>query len=452
MRLRSLRFRLLGTAAISISIALALAGLALVLLFEHHVERRLDGEMETLLRQLIGHVEIDSEDRVHIEGELGDPRFAEPLSGLYWQVQDDAQHTLLRSASLWDNVLALPADTLAPGVVHRHSLAGPKHASLLVLERQVILLPHTDSRRLRVAIALDRAELASARNAFGIDVLPYLSVLAVILIAATWLQVDTGLAPLDAVRRGVLAIRSGRAQRLGGRFPDEVQPLIEEINELLIARDQAIERARAWTADLAHGLKTPLAALAGDAQRLRQQGHAEIAADLEQLTDQMRRRVDRELIRARLRSDGKRPGKSADLSKVVNSVVATLQKTPLGEAHTWQTDVPTVAVAIARDDLIELLGNLLDNACKWAREKVCITGTLGERVTITIDDDGPGVVAAQRLRLGERGLRLDEQIAGNGLGLAIVRDIVDAYGGEIVFARSTLGGLAVRLTLPAAGE
>jgi signal transduction histidine kinase len=442
----SLRSRLLSLAAVSTLIALVLAGIGLVALFENHLERRLDAELETYLNHLIGHTDIDPQGRVQIRERLADPRFAEPLSGLYWQIQDDERPTLLRSRSLWDNVIELPKDQLKLGEVHRHVLPGPGEQELLVRERQVIILPETLARRLRVAVARDRSDLDAARHAFATDMLPYFALLALFLLAASWIQVRGGLAPLELVRRGVLAIRGGGTHRLSGAYPDEVMPLVDEINELLQARDATIERARAWTADLAHGLKTPLSALGADAQRLRDAGQTAMADDLDELAQAMRRRVDRELIRARLRSAGAAGPHRADLPQAVERVLKTLARTPRGEAVHWITDMPDRArVAMRDDDLTELLGNLLDNAGKWAGSTVRVRVAHDDGVTLCIEDDGPGVPEHQLARLGERGVRLDQQTHGYGLGLAIAQDIVEAYGGSMGFERSVLGGLAVNV-------
>ncbi len=448
MRVRSLRARLLAAAGVSILLALTLAGLGLVTLFERHVERRVDDELATYLRQLVGRVELDDEGRIHITRELMDVRFDEPLSGLYWQVQDDDRPTLLRSRSLWDEAMELPQDRLRLGDVHRHRLPGPADQTLLVQERQVILEPEGRARRLRVAVALDRGEIEAAREAFAGDMLPYFLMLAAALLIGAWLQVRVGLSPLEQLRKGVLAIRGGHTRHLEGDYPHEVTPLVDGINELLEARDHSVERARAWTADLAHGLKTPLAALGADAQRLRDAGHGRMADDLDQLSETMRRRVDRELIRARLRSAGPAGSGHSDVVQAVAGVARTLQRTPRGSALRWLVDLPREArVTMDREDLMELVGNLLDNAVKWAHGSVRVRVEAGPAVRVAIADDGPGVPREHLERLGNRGLRLDEQTQGHGLGLAIARDIVVAYGVEMSFSRADLGGLEVYLKL-----
>ncbi len=447
MRLASLRVRLLVAAGVSISGALLVAGFGFSTLFEHHVERRLNAELETYLSELIGRIEPDDSGGIMLTRDLADPRFEQPLGGLYWQIQDDDHRMLVRSRSLWDHMLALPRDQLELGVVHHHELPGPTDQSLLVREQQVIIFPESEARRLRVAVAVDRSDLILAREDFSEDMLPYLALLAAVLLMATWLQVKMGLSPLYRIRRGVASIRTGQMRRFTERYPEEVQPLVDEINELLDASEKAIEDARAWTADLAHGLKTPLTALSADAQRLRKLGETEMADDLEQLAENMRQRVDRELIRARLRNEAASRVHQANLINTLQGLVKTLKRTPSGAELDWiiESATPEIAVRIAPADLSELLGNLLDNASKWAHTQVRIRVSADQDWLVAIEDDGPGVPEQRRNELGQRGMRLDQKTSGTGLGLAIVSDIVTAYDSRIEFGVSDLGGLAIRL-------
>ncbi len=455
MTRRSLRARLALAAALSIGLALLVAAIGLVALFERHVERRIGQELTAQLGQLAAAVQIDADGAVGVDPQPPDPRLAKPLGGLYWQVDDERDGGRMvgaaRSRSLWDRPLRLPPDLPAPSVVHSHRLPGPDGRALLVRERRILLGEGTGAHALRLMTAIDAHELTQARNAFAADMLPYLGLIALVLGLATLVQIRAGLAPLEGVRRGVGAIRSGRARRLADDYPDEVMPLVAEVNALLGAREQAVERARAWTADLAHGLKTPLAALAADAERLRRAGSPALADDLEQLAEAMRRRVDRELIRARVRSGTGTQQARADLVDACRRLLRTLRRTPTGERIDWRLQAPEQAIAaLMPDDLLELLGNLLENAAKWAAQTVTIRIDAGARIAVLISDDGPGVPDAELPRLGERGLRLDLQKEGSGLGLAIVRDVADAYGGSIAFSRAADGGLAVRLELPAA--
>ena len=455
MTRRSLRARLAVAAALSIALALLVAAVALIALFERHVERRIGTELVSQLNQLAATVQVGSDGQLTVEPEPPDPRFHRPLSGLYWQIDDASAGAagigLLRSRSLWDTTLQLPIDRLVLGDVHAHTLPGPGGQTLLARERSILFDSGNPPRTLRVLTAMDRGELTRSRDAFAADMLPYLSIIALLLGLATWVQIRAGLAPLESMRLGINAIRSGRAQRLADGFPDEVMPLVTEVNALLAAREQAVERARAWTADLAHGLKTPLSALAADAERLRMQGNPALAADLEQLAESMRRRVDRELVRARVRSGADSNQARADVVDALRRLIKTLQRTPNGERVQWTLDAPTVAkAALMPDDLLELLGNLLENAAKWARAQVSIHVEAGDDVLIRITDDGPGVALDQLHRLCERGLRLDQRKEGSGLGLAIARDVIDAYGGGLQFRIADAGGLEVCTRLPAA--
>ena len=457
---RSLRARLAVAGLLSVALALLVAAFSLVALFERHVERRIGAELTSQLRQLAAAAHATDDGRLAIEPRPADPRFEAPLSGLYWQIDDtgagDRGIGALRSRSLWDTELALPRDRLTTGQVHAHVLPGPGGRALLVRERSIRLAADVDDagdqpgRELRLAVGQDRTELIAARNAFAADMLPYLAVIALLLAVATFMQIRLGLAPLEALRQGVNAVRAGQAERLPAHYPAEVRPLVAEVNALLTAREQAVAQARSWTADLAHGLKTPLSALAADAERLRQEGNPAVAADLDQLAWHMRRRVDRELIRARVRS-GARPHQArANVGHALRRLLGTLERTPDGERIDWQLTAPDGAVAaLAMDDLLELFGNLLENAAKWARRQVEIRVSTGNAVVVTITDDGPGVPTDQLHRLGERGLRLDERKAGSGLGLAIACDVADAYGGAVEFSQAPTGGLAVKTRLPA---
>jgi signal transduction histidine kinase len=440
---------LLAAAVVSVSGALIIAAISLAAMFERHVERRIGSELETYLNQIAAAISVTDNGRIAFTRSLADPGFNQPLSGLYWQIQDEERPTLLRSRSLWDNVIELPDDKLAPGTVHEHLLPGPAGQSLIVRERQIFLQDTSGEHRVRIAAAVNQRTLADARNAFAADMLPYLGVMASVLLLAAWIQVRTGLAPLDAVRRGVTEIRSGEKHRLEGAYPDEVMPLVDEMNGLLEAQEQTIERARTWTADLAHGLKTPLMVLAADSQRLREQGHTSIADDLDQLADSMRRRVDRELIRARVRSGIEKGRLHADAGDIVNGIVRTLKRSPRGAVLRWSMELASGAdAAILPEDLTELLGNILENAAKWASEAVSVSVATGHTILIRVEDDGPGVPEDQLNALDQRGVRLDEQRQGSGLGLAIARDVCEAYHGELSFHRSPMGGLAVTVQLP----
>lgn len=443
MTRNSLRLRLLAGGIAAIAVALAIAGFGLIILFERHVARTVAEDLDVHLKQLMAGIDADPSGQIVITRPPADPRFADPLSGLYWQAGDDRLQ-LLRSRSLWDTTLDLPADQPAPGEVHRHEMAGPAGARLLVAERRVRLTVGGRPVMVRLAVANDLARVAAAKAAFATDVVMALGLLGLVLAAATAVQVVSGLRPLDALRRGVADIRSGYGHRLTAEAPVEVQPLIDEVNALLDAREAEIARSRNRAADLAHGLKTPLAALAADGARLRDKGEAAIAEEIEAVIDAMRRHVNRELTRARIRGgDPARPGVTTALASLARSLVATLARTEVGAGIAYDVAVADdLAVPFDRADLAEVLGNLLENATRHARKRVRIVAPAQpDALAIVVEDDGPGIPPAWRSSMLARGIRLDERGDGAGLGLAIVQEVLDAYGWTLRLDASPLGGL-----------
>lgn len=451
MRKGSLKLRLLGAGIASILLALAIAGVGLLLLFERHVERRMTAELDLHLRQLLGHLGRGPDGALELVRPLGDPRFDEPLSGLYWQISHEpgGGPPILRSRSLWDAALTLPTDPLTDGGAHQHTIPGPARSSLLAIERAVALPATLGEGQIRAVVAVDRAEVHAAGRAFASDLFPSIAVLAAFLVAAAWVQVTVGLQPLDAVRRKLSEVRAGRAARLGEAFPDEVRPLAAEVDHLLDAQERAIERARARAADLAHGLKTPLTVLSADAAELRSRGETRLAEEIATVTDGMRRHVERELARARA---GARthPGAPQPVRPVAERITAVLRRTPRGQELAWELDIPAdVTADIDAQDLSEVLGNLAENAVKWAAHVIrVIASRPSGTFTLIVEDDGPGVADEVIGVALARGGRLDETQPGSGLGLAIVGDLVENYGGELSLRRSPLGGLAAEVRIP----
>jgi signal transduction histidine kinase len=446
---KSLRLRLLLLGGIAIVLALALAGIGIASLFERHVQRRAEAELDTYIRQISAGVTFDAEGAAGFSQALADPRFEAPLSGLYWQIVDGASGRGLRSRSLWDDVLKLPADTLDVGSVHRHMLEGPGGKQLLVRERSISYATPAGARQLRIAVALDEGEIHAARAEFSRELLAALALLATALLTAAWAQIAIGLRPLASLKQAILAVQSGAKSHVEVIEPQEVMPLVSAVNTLLDTQTEAMESAKARAADLAHGLKTPLTVLMADAARLRAKGEPEIAGEIEDLAKLMRQHVDRELSRVRLQSLGLlRPGR-ASVEPVVSRLVATLARSPKGEALNWRIDIAeNIEALIREDDLIEILGNLLDNACKWARSSVRIAASSNNAVTILVEDDGPGAPEALIQSLGQRGARLDQSVPGTGQGLAIAMDIAKAYGGFLTFETVKPHGFKATATFP----
>ncbi len=445
---RSLRVRLFAGGLGAILFALAAAGGGLVLLFQRHVERSLGADLDVYVNQLLAGVNVDADGRVALAAPPADSRFAEPLSGLYWQVWGE-RGDILRSRSLWDTTLALPSDELAPGDIHHHTSPGPGATRVLLAERRVYFTVGDRRMEVRVAAAADLGRVSAATSKFGRDLAVALAVLAVVLGLATAVQVVLGLQPLAALRRGVADVRTGRSRRLPAAAPAEVKPLVEEVNALLDMQEEEIGRSRRRAADLAHGLKTPLAALAADASRLREHGEHAIASDIESVASAMGRHVDRELARARVRGSARALGVSTRLAPLVASLLSTLARTPDGSRMSFEQHIPEDAVLpLDRTDLAEVLGNLLENAARHASSRVRIAVLGGaDGPSVAVEDDGPGIAPDARAAALAAGGHLDRR-GSAGLGLAIVQDVLGAYGWALDLGTSDLGGLAATLRRP----
>jgi signal transduction histidine kinase len=265
-------------------------------------------------------------------------------------------------------------------------------------------------------------------------------------------QVRRGLSPVNDLRRRLAKLRNGEIPRLDGHYPTEVQPLVDDLNAMLAHQERAISRAQAKAGDLAHGLKTPLAVLAQEAAKARAAGHADLASAIDQQVARMQRQVDYHLAHARAAASGSARGARCAVSDSVDGLVRALQQLHADRALRIHAAVPgDHSAAVQRPDLDEMLGNLLDNACKWARSRVAVTSSVdGGSIVAHVDDDGPGLDPSMRLTVLQRGVRADEAAPGSGLGLAIVRDLAELYGGSIALGDSPLGGLRATLKLPRA--
>ena len=264
--------------------------------------------------------------------------------------------------------------------------------------------------------------------------------------------VRAALAPFDDMRQRLSDVRTGVHHQVPGTYPTEVQPLVDDLNGLLDHRDRMIQRALAKAGDLAHGLKTPLAVLAREAEVAEAQGHHDLAATMTQQVERMRRQIDYHLAHARAAASGATMGSRCSVSDSADALARTLLRLHADRGLTIDVQVPADhRVRGQREDLDEMLGNLLDNACHWARSQVVVTSTRDDsRIVVTVDDDGPGIDPSMREAVLRRGVRADEAAPGSGLGLAIVRDLAQLYGGSISLAQAPRGGLRARLQLPAA--
>jgi signal transduction histidine kinase len=462
---RSLRLRLLAVTVAGLAVAVVLAGLVLAGLFREHVQRQFEAALVQQLDQVTARLEFDGQGQPTIAAQaLSDPRWLKPYSGLYWQVDAMApdgsgRAGVLRSRSLWDTSLALQVDALADGTVHVHEVAGPQGAPLLVLERTV-RAEGVDAARWRLIVAADLQATQAATAQFTRVLALSLTALLVLLAAAAWAQVAVGLKPLQALQRGLQDVQQARTTQLQGAFPAEVQPLVDDFNAVLCRNAEVVERARTQAGNLAHALKNPLAVLENSA-------HAPTPSDGPALADLVRdqvqvarRHIDWHLARSRMAASVHLPGQRTALEPVVGGLVRVMNKVHAGRGLDITFALPDAPLLFAGEaqDLQEMLGNLLDNACKWARSAVSLQAQTDTRsgslrhLSVWVEDDGPGIGAAQRTQAVERGVRLDETVTGSGLGLAIVHELASMYGGRLELEPAALGGLRAVLTLPAASE
>lgn len=447
----SLRWRLLAGTLAWIAATIVLAGWGLGSLFRQHITEQLRAELALHMNQLTAAVSVAPDGRPTVASPLSDPRLEQPLSGLYWQIDqlDDAGRVVAagvaRSRSLWDQALALPAADSADGV---HDIAGPQDHRLSALTR--LLKPEdADTVTLRLIVAADRAVLAEPIGRFNHMLLLSLGALAAGLVAAAVVQVAVGLRPLGRLRRQLAAQQGGNSARIEGHFPSEIQPLVDDFNRVLAVNADIVQRARTQAGNLAHAVKTPLTIL-GNAAAREDGAFARLAREQVAVAQ---RQIDHHLARARAAAASGTAGGRAPLRAPVQALLRVMQR--LYAARGLEFEMAEFADGLEfrgeEQDLQEMVGNLLDNACKWAARRVRIGARADapDRLQIVIDDDGPGIAEDERERIFERGVRMDEQRPGSGLGLDIVRDLAGTYGGEVSAGQSPLGGLRVTLTLPA---
>lgn len=276
------------------------------------------------------------------------------------------------------------------------------------------------------------------------------SVVAFACMAAGLTQLRSGMSPFNELRDRLSAVRAGRDRRLDGDYPTEVAPLVNELNALLADREDRVTRALAKAGDLAHGLKTPLSILAQEAERADAAGHHGLAGAVAEQVDRMRRQVDYHLAHARAAATRARPGARCRVRDSVDGLTRALERLHAARGILIEARVADdLWIRGDRADLEEMLGNLLDNACTWSRARVLISSSENPAgVSITVEDDGPGIEPALRAAMIQRGVKADESASGSGFGLAIVQDIAALYGGSLTLGDSPLGGLRATLQLP----
>ncbi len=439
---RSLFLRLVLTSAVWVTVTLVVVGMLLALLFRGHIERRFDELLDDHLAELAAASEIDPKGRFEMTWTPSDPRFNRPHSSWYWQIEQQGK-VVARSASLWHGRLHVPAEASIPGVA---SLNGPGGVPLRALVRRITL--PDDPRPLLFVITGPIADISRDVSEFNVNLIVTLCVVGFGLISAVLAQVRFGLTPLRGLQQALAAIRGGSTDRLPESFPSEIQPVVNELNAVLDHNTVLLERARVQAGNLAHALKNPLTVIRNEASEMQGQ-RGEVLRDQ---VGSMQTSVERYLSRARAAGSAGVLGVRTPVAIVAGELGFSMDLLFKDRSINIETD-GLEALYFRGDarDLEEMLGNLMDNACKWANSRVRVTGIRArDRLTLSVDDDGPGIPEADRRAVALRGHRLDQKVPGSGLGLDIVRDIATLYQGRLILGESSLGGLKAELDLPAA--
>jgi signal transduction histidine kinase len=449
----SLTLRLFGGTALWIAIALGLTTFALDGLFKDQATRQFEQQLQSYLYQIVASLEVDAQGNPIIPTTGGDPRFNRPESGLYWQINDINGATLLKSRSLWDTKLNVANDRLLKDEIHFHSLTGPAEQRLLIAEQNLVL-PDPSNKQLRVIVGSETNELARAIETWQHSLGLFVGILFVSLVVAAIAQVAFGLRPLRQLQQSLKKLRDGDNSRIMGNFPTELKPLIDDFNSVIDANGKIIERARHQAGDLAHSIKTPISVMinALQTERLRSSDNAALVAALEEQLKQLQQQVQWRLKRARIAANVGVPHSRTLVGTTLKQLTRVMQKVHADKSIRVDMGVMADELYFAGEeqDLQEIVGNLLDNAFKWAIDTVAIHASYTDsNVTIVIEDDGPGCTSlTDHTHAPSRGQRADESVPGSGLGLSIVRDLVTLYDGTLSFESKVPQGLRIVTALP----
>jgi signal transduction histidine kinase len=441
MRRTSLSKRLALAATVLIAVSLFVADLVLVFMFRWHMEQRFDRALADQMEELIAASEVDASGKLRLTWTPVDPRFNRPGSGWYWEISQDG---LLAEHSL--SLVGMSLDVTSADHNGIFLLNGPAGAKLRAATRPITLPGADKAFRFIVAGPVDdiTADVRRFSTITGIT----LAVLGVGLVGAVVFQVKFGLQPLVDLRESLSAIRAGKAQRMPESFPAEVEPVVEELNAVLDHNAALLTRARTQAGDLAHALKHPLMVIAQQAREI----EGEAGRLLTEQVTAMNASVNRHLSRARIAGPGGAIGAHTPIARIFEDLRYSLDLLYRDRGLVIDGEgLDDLNFAGDAQDMEEMLGNLMDNACKWARGRLRVSAGLeGGRLRIAVEDDGPGIAPAHREAVLARGRRLDESVAGSGLGLGIVRDIAEIYRGGLSIESSDLGGVMAVLDLPAA--
>lgn len=429
--LNSLRLRLILGSVAGVALAMMLAGLFIGHLYRVHTTARFQGELDHHLEELVAMTFV-ADGTVGVAQPLSDPLFNVPGSGLYWQVEGAG--TLARSPSLQNNRLA---PVTGDAWVERQVADAP------VLQRSV-RHRSPDGGTLTVSIASARSLLETQVSRFRSDLLRSIAIVGLLLMAGAVLLVRFGFAPVRRLGDEIDRLRHGEIARLPTDAPTEFAPIVTRLNALLEGQAQLIARARTEAGNLAHDLRTPLALISDEAEQLRLRGDVEAGDFLLARCAVMQRQIDHHLARAAI-AGTRGGGTLAHVAPLVEQIAGAMRRLHAGRDIRFSIDVPpTLRLPIDEGDLAEILSNLIDNGCKWARSTVAVTIAAGG---IAVGDDGPGIAPDRRAAALAIGGRLDPATPGTGLGLAVVADLARIHDARFELGRSPLGGLEARVTL-----
>ena len=457
MPFRSHRFslgaRLFISAAVCCALVLMLAGVGLTTFYRRSAERGFDERLSVYIKELIADLAAPPETERQAIGDLGEPRFDLPLSGWYWQIiRLDGERPIIRaSRSLVGGQLPKLLDQpIAPNTrgIRESYISGPDDRSLRILEREIDV---GEDGRFTVAVAAPSDEIDADIRDFRLALTMTFVLLGLALVASTIAQVRFGLRPLVRLGAAVGMVRTGETPRIVGEYPPDLAPLAGELNQLIDANHEILDRARTQVGNLAHALKTPLSVMLNEAEA---DGDGPLPQTVKSQAAIMRDQVQYYLDRARAAALSGALGGVTEVTPSLDALIRTFTKISQGRGISGSHCVPPRArFRGERQDFEEMLGNLLDNAFKWAQATVQISLEQSQddaqgKIVLLIDDDGPGLPDEALADVLKRGRRLDEATPGSGLGLSIVVDLAKLYGGELSLQRSPLGGLRARLALP----
>ncbi len=445
--INSLALRLFLSASVWILLTLISGGLLLSDIFRESTEKSFEDKLNLFMETLIGSSKIDSTDSITVVNPLGDPRFFQPYSGWYWQI-NDASRTLERSRSMWDQVFTLDKRLIGGRAQFINSnLKKDKEDNIVMSQRLKIIqreisFPGFD-KPLTFMISGDTEEVEKNILVFNNILISSLVILGLGLLLSVYLQVKYGLLPLKKIKNSLFKIRNGDAVKLEDNYPTEVSPLAKEINILLDHNEKIVERAKTHVGNLAHALKTPLAIITNHVDKTQD-------TTVKPQIEHIKKNIDRYLNKARSSSSNKKKKKKINIDFTVKRITNVFKKINPNLQISLMIVSKDLTIPGNTDDLDEILGNLLENACKWTSSivELKVFKCSENEIKFTISDDGPGLPMKRRKEVFARGFRLDEQIPGTGLGLNIVKDTVEQYYGRVWLAESIFDGLEVNVVLP----